>query len=152
VTIVIDTSVIVKWFVEEEGHEEALRLLQSGERRLCPDVALAETANVLRRRLRMKVISHKQMADAIRRMPVYLKNVTPSVELLKDACDLAEKVDHSVYDCMFLALARREVDAVVVTADKIFLKKCVVAGFGDSIRQLEDHAALTQAKPELPNG
>jgi predicted nucleic acid-binding protein len=152
VTFVIDTSVIVKWFVEEEGHEEAVRLLQSGERRLCPDIALAETANVLRRRLRMKEISQEQMVDAIRRMHLYLRNVTPSVVLLKDACELAAKVDHSVYDCMFLALARQEVDAVVVTTDKVFLKKCVAAGFGDSIRHLEDHTALTQAKPELPNG
>jgi predicted nucleic acid-binding protein len=152
VTIVIDTSVIVKWFVEEEGHEEAVRLLQSGERRLCPDIALAETANVLRRRLRMKEISQEQMVDAIRRMPLYLKNVTPSVVLLKDACELAAKEDHSVYDCMFPALARQEVDAVVVTTDKVFLKKCVTAGFGDSIRHLEDHTALTQAKPELRNG
>lgn len=43
-TIVIDTSVIVKWFVEEDGHEEAVRLLQSGEpRSLLTPVTVIET-------------------------------------------------------------------------------------------------------------
>lgn len=151
-TVVIDTSVIVKWFIAEQGHEEAVRLLQSGERRMCPDIALEETANALRRKLRLNDVSIEQMREAITRLPIYLKNVVPSVELLQAACPLAEKVDHSVYDCMFLALAQREGDAVLVTTDSVFLKKCIAAGFGDSIRHLEDHTALTQAKPELPNG
>ena len=43
-TIVINTSVIVKWFVNEDGHEEAVRLLQSGERRpLLTPVTVIET-------------------------------------------------------------------------------------------------------------
>lgn len=147
-TIVVDTSVIVKWFVAEAGHEDAVRLLQVGESRVCPDIALVETANALRRKLRMNEVSTEQMYDAIRRLPVYLKNVIPSAGLLEDACELAAKLDHSVYDCMFLALARQEGDAVVVTADGVFLKKCVAAGFGDSIRHLEDHAASPQPKPE----
>jgi predicted nucleic acid-binding protein len=148
VTIVVDTSVIIKWFVAETGHEDAIRLLQGGERRLCPDIALVETANALRRKLRINDVSTEQMRDAIRRLPVYLKNVFPSVGLLEDACELSAKLDHSVYDCMFLALAHQEAGTVLVTADSVFLKKCVAAGFGDSIRHLEDQIALTQFKSE----
>jgi predicted nucleic acid-binding protein len=148
VTIVVDTSVIVKWFVAEAGHEDAVRLLQGGESRLCPDIALVETANALRRKLRLNEVSDGQMRDAIRRLPVYLKNVVPSVGLLENACELAAKLDHSVYDCMFLALARQEGGAVLVTADGVFLKKCVAVGFDDSIRHLEDHVASPQPKAE----
>jgi predicted nucleic acid-binding protein len=151
-TIVVDTSVIVKWLVVEDGHTDALLLLNKGVRLACPDLALPEVANVLRRKVRVKDTTQSQAAESLLRLPQYFDLIVPSAELLGAGFALAEKVDHSVYDCMFLALARREVDAVVVTADRVFLKKCVAAGFGDSIRHLEDHTALTQAKPELPNG
>jgi predicted nucleic acid-binding protein len=151
-TIIVDTSVIVKWLVEEDGHTEALLLLNKGVRLACPDLALPEVANVLRRKVRAKDTTQSQAAESLARFPKYFDLIVPSAELLGAGFALAEKVDHSVYDCMFLALARRELDAVVVTTDRVFLKKCVAAGFSDSIRHLEDFAALTQAKPELPNG
>jgi predicted nucleic acid-binding protein len=133
-TIVVDTSVIVKWLVEEDGHAEALLLLNKSVRLACPDLALPEVANVLRRKVRAKDTTQSQAAES-----------------LGAGFALAEKVDHSVYDCMFLALARREVDAVLVTADSVFLKKCAAAGFGDSIRHLKDHAAIAQTKTVIPN-
>ena len=151
-TIVVDTSVIVKWLVVEDGHAEALLLLDKSVRLACPDLALPEVANVLRRKVRANATTQSQAAESLGRLPKYFDLIVPSSELLGAGFALAEKVDHSVYDCMFLALARREVDAVAVTADKVFLRKCVAAGFGDSIRHLEDHTALTQAKLELPNG
>jgi predicted nucleic acid-binding protein len=151
-TIVVDTSVIVKWLVEEDGHAEALLLLNKGVRLACPDLALPEVANVLRRKVRTKDTTQSQAAESLLRLPQYFDLIVPSADLLGAGFALAEKVDHSVYDCMFLALARREADAVVVTTDRVFLKKCVAAGLGDYIRHLDEHAALTQTKSEPPNG
>lgn len=51
-TLVIDTSVIVKWFVRETGHEDALSLLETTDPLCCPDFALVEAANVLWRKTR----------------------------------------------------------------------------------------------------
>lgn len=83
----------------------------------------------------------------MRQVPFFaLRPVTP--EMTETAFEIAQVIGHSIYDCMFLAQARREGDAVVVTADNVFLKKCIAAGFGDSIRHLEDHAASPQAKLE----
>lgn len=48
--LVIDSSVAVKWYVLEEGHQHAARLFLGGHILLAPDILLAETANVFRRK------------------------------------------------------------------------------------------------------
>lgn len=132
-TIVADTSVVVKWFVQEDGHVDALRLLENPEHRICPDLALVETANALRRKLRMNEITANQMSQAITRLPDYFTEIAPSKSLLSHACSLAALLDHSVYDCMFLALALQRDNAAVVTADMKFVTKCVERGFAEKV-------------------
>lgn len=41
-TIVVDASVALKWYVDEEDSERALALLNSGERLIAPDLIVAE--------------------------------------------------------------------------------------------------------------
>ena len=45
-TLVVDASVAVKWFVEEDGRNQALQILDLGERE-APDLVVAEVANVI---------------------------------------------------------------------------------------------------------
>ena len=150
-TIVVDTSVIVKWLVVEDGHEKAMLLLDRSERLACPDFALAETANVLRRKIRIDQLPYGQASEALVRLPKYFDLIVPSSELLASGFSLAETVDHSVYDCMFLALARREVGSILVTADRVFLKKCLGAGYGDSIQHLDDYSvSKAERNPTIP--
>ena len=45
-TLVVDASVAVKWFVEEDGRQQALQILDLDERE-APDLIIAEVANVI---------------------------------------------------------------------------------------------------------
>jgi predicted nucleic acid-binding protein len=150
--VVVDTSVIVKWFIPEDGHIDAVRLLKNDLKLACPDFALAEVANALGRKIRVAEISPDQAGEAVIQLPKYFDLIVPSKELLSSSFALAAKLDHSVYDCMFLALAIREPSEVVVTSDSVFLRKCITAGFGNSIQHLKDYVALLQAKSETSDG
>lgn len=135
-TLVIDTSVIVKWFVRETGHEEALSLLETTDPLCCPDFALVEAANVLWRKTRGGEVSEEQAQESIRQLPRFFDEVVPAGELLDDGFGLAKLLSHSVYDCMFLACALRRKGDVLVSGDRAFLKKAAEHGFAESIRPL----------------
>lgn len=81
-TLIIDTSVIIKWFVNKDGHKEALALLESGEQLICPDFALLEAANVLWRKERLSEIDREQAQSAIEAMPEFFDQLTTSTELV----------------------------------------------------------------------
>lgn len=135
-TIVTDSSVIAKWIVREAGHEEAVRLLDQRYRLVCPDFALAEVANVLRRKVRTSDIKQQHAMEALERLPLYFDRFFPTGDLLLQAFEFAAQLDHSVYDCLFLALAVKEKDAVLISADDVFLQKCASTGFADMTRHL----------------
>jgi predicted nucleic acid-binding protein len=59
--IVVDTSVAVKWVVEEDRREAAKLVLRSGAALLAPDFMISEAANVLRRKVRRGEASIEQM-------------------------------------------------------------------------------------------
>jgi predicted nucleic acid-binding protein len=116
-TKVVDASVALKWVVDEPGSGAADALLT--ESLIAPDFWLIEAANVLRTKtMRGDLIADQARIrlDNLRRAPV----VSMSTALiLNDALALAIELEHSVYDCLYLALALRE-DAVLVTADRRF--------------------------------
>jgi predicted nucleic acid-binding protein len=45
--------------------------------------------------------------------------VTPSAELVKPAARLAAKLGHSIYDCLYLALAAAQSTAVAAADDRL---------------------------------
>ena len=55
--LVVDASVVVKWFVPEVHGEAALRLLDSGETFAAPDHLFAETTNAIRKSVRQRELS-----------------------------------------------------------------------------------------------
>ena len=44
-TVVIDASVALKWFVEEQGTDQAAALLAGNDLLIAPDLIVAEVAN-----------------------------------------------------------------------------------------------------------
>lgn len=137
-TLVIDTSVIIKWFVNEDGHKEAIKLLDTSEQLICPDFALAETTNVLWRKTRINEIKLEQAKLAVEKMIGFFDEIIPCSSHITEAFSLAEQLDHSIYDCLFLALANQNSKTVLVTDDVKFSTKCANAGFADKVRALKD--------------
>jgi predicted nucleic acid-binding protein len=119
--LVVDASVAVKWLVKEPGTDKAEALLEScrvGQYDpLAPDLLVAEVCSVLSMRVRqgtMKASQAELQFDRFNRIRPVLK---PLLNLTGQAFKLALEYQHSIYDCLYVALAL-EVGCELVTADE----------------------------------
>lgn len=124
--LVLDTSVVLKWFLEKDEADVALarRLREAHLSGQCflraPDLLLVEVANALTVGHRSGVAYVKRALDAIREIQLDLVGLQFST--LAKAVDLASSFGVTVYDSYFLAVAM-ETDGHLVTADEGFIKK-----------------------------
>ena len=154
VTRVLDTSVVVKWFFEEEGTPEALVLLRElldGSCRVrVPSSFFYEFANVVRSRT---LQSESFGADDARTVWAELLTLPLSVSDWSDsvpaALDLALDRDVAVYDAVFVALARR-FDCDLVTADRLLWDR--VAGECPWVKLMSDVVTTPAPPPETEGG
>ena len=118
---VVDGSVAAKWYFAESGHEAADRILAAGiagERELlAPDLIVPEFSSVLWKRVRRHECSRAAAAEILGLWDVDRPRLVASSELAARAFELANELDQSVYDCLYLALAI-ELDASLATADR----------------------------------
>jgi predicted nucleic acid-binding protein len=114
---VIDASVAVKWLVEQDGSEEARALGGPSAVLIAPDLILAEIASALWKYARALMLAEDAAKAMLARAPSAFSRLVPLEELLASAFDLSLTVPHPIYDCFYLALARRE-RAPLVTADE----------------------------------
>ncbi len=115
--LVIDASVAVKWFLPESHGEAALRLLDPDHELLAPDLIWAEVTNVLwkrRRRGEIAPATARGILADFRRFPL---RIAPAGPMIEQAFAIADQLARSVYDCLYLALARRA-QGRLVTADR----------------------------------
>jgi predicted nucleic acid-binding protein len=124
---VIDASVIVKWLVREEGTEQALTL--RGHALSAPDLLVAECANILWKKVQRGELTGAESSIAAKLLARAEIELVPMRPLLERTTDLAIRLGHSVYACMYLALA----DATgrsFVTADARLVRKIAATGAG----------------------
>ena len=120
-TLVVDTSVAIKWVVPETGSEEADSLL-AGEHALeAPDLLATEAANTLWKKSVRGELSARQAREALDVLLHGGLTWHPTSALLPRALDLARASRHPVYDCVYLALAE-SIDATLVSADEQLLR------------------------------
>lgn len=133
--IVVDASVAIKWFVAEADHVAAIQVLRSTQELIAPDLIILETLNVLRRKSKRGEVTGEQLTGAAAALVDCFDELVSSAALAESALKLATRLDHSVYDCAYLACAM-EVDGVLVSADRILTEKASRAGLGSSVRLL----------------
>ncbi len=119
--IVIDTSVVVKWFSRETGTAAALRirdgLVGAEISILAPDLLLIELANALRHH--PKFGPEDVCASVQSVVDLGIDFVPAGPDLLRMAVDLAFHCDITVYDACFLALAEARGIALVTADEKL---------------------------------
>jgi predicted nucleic acid-binding protein len=125
--IVVDTSVAIKWAVDEPGHAEALALLDLDIPRYAPDLLMPELAYVLRKKTIRGEISAEQARAAVHGVAAAIDRFVPCHSVASAALSLSEALNHSAYDCFFLSVAFGS--GVLVTADGVFARKCSENGF-----------------------
>jgi predicted nucleic acid-binding protein len=104
--LVVDASVVVKWFLPEDHTEDARRLLESDFELLSPDLVRTEFGNVLWKRWRRDEIPPEAADEALRDLNGLPLDIHPSESLLhEEAWTVAERFDRSFYDGLYVALA-----------------------------------------------
>ena len=112
---VVDASAWAGVITPEATTAAACALLQDADL-VAPDLLLAETANLLWKKVRRAQVVAD---DAVRALAITRRAfglLVPMTALADAALDLALRRDHPAYDCVYVALAARE-GIPLVTAD-----------------------------------
>ncbi|MGB2726861.1 MAG: type II toxin-antitoxin system VapC family toxin [Halobacteriota archaeon] len=117
--IILDASVVVKWFSEEEYTDKALAIrerIRVGEERVfVPDLLLYELANALKYNPSFDANDVSDAITSIFDMDVDI--VTPIPEIVNSAVTLAFEYNITVYDAFYIALAK-DLELTLITADR----------------------------------
>ncbi|MCU0493965.1 MAG: type II toxin-antitoxin system VapC family toxin [Chloroflexaceae bacterium] len=121
--LVVDSSVVVKWFVAEPYSVEARRILsdyQSGALAvLAPDLINAEVGNILWKKhifQGMDATDAQLILATFRTLPIVQ---TPTAVLLDSAYRLAVLHRRTVYDMLYVALSLQEACPFVTADEKL---------------------------------
>lgn len=135
--LVVDASVVAKWFVKEDLSEQAEALMGRGDLLFAPELLLVELANALWKKVRRGEIGPEQA----RRVPGELRDGVPELfsmqPLFARALQIGIDLRHPVYDCTYLACAEA-VDGVVVTSDGRFARAVAGTTFADRACHVSD--------------
>jgi predicted nucleic acid-binding protein len=117
VSLVVDASVALKWFLSEEPNaSRAVAILQGGVTLIAPDFLIAEVCNAAWCSAKLGRISRAQLGEIAANLPRFFDALVSATVLAPRAVAIAGQLDHPIYDCLYLALAEAE-QADFVTAD-----------------------------------
>jgi len=125
VSLVIDASVGVKWLLDEPQSDLAERLLAGATALIAPELFAIEVSSVLTKRLRRGSMEDRLVDYAalqLREIVASSVSMEPVAHLLGRMIAISRQLNHSLYDCAYLALAEERL-APLVTADVVFLRK-----------------------------
>jgi predicted nucleic acid-binding protein len=136
---VVDASVVTKWFVDQV-HSDIAELVQtSNEPLLAPQLVIAEVANALRKHVRVRDISIEQAKSALASLPQWFSEIVAMEGLADAALTLARRIEHSAYDCFYLALAESR-STSLVTADTRLVNRLARTKYKSHVIHLADWA------------
>ena len=134
--MVVDASVVVKWFFAEPDHDVARELLEGPDPLSAPDLLLVELANALRRKVmagQVPVAAVRPIIDIVGDGTAVGLDATPP--LVPRALELALSIGHAFPDCVYVASAI-ERGAPLVTADERLARAVRMSGLDVEVRTL----------------
>ena len=128
--MVIDTSVVAKWFVEEGERDKSIlvrnQLLSGKISLVAPRLLIYEMGNVLTLNTNL---NSKEISDALRSLvDIGLEIYVMGFDELEMATKISRKFNITFYDAVFASLAKI-LDTKLVTADKSLTRKLREPGF-----------------------
>ncbi|HWD42031.1 MAG TPA: type II toxin-antitoxin system VapC family toxin [Fimbriimonas sp.] len=114
--IVVDATVLVKWYLPEMYSDECLRLLDSGQDLMTADVAVSQVASTFWKRVRtgeLKAGEARRIVANLTRLPI---RFVPMSVLAPSAMELSSISTRTFNESLYLVLAMRE-ETRLVTAD-----------------------------------
>jgi predicted nucleic acid-binding protein len=140
VTVVVDASIALKWVLQEQGSDAAEELLEMDL--AAPSLWLLEAGNALWRRAVRKELTPVEATERLAELARAPVASVPLDQDLPEAMRLALQLNHPVYDCLYLALAKR-LGTYVVTAD---------ARFGQAVADHGTHVGHIQVLTPIVRG
>jgi len=122
--LVLDTSVILKWFKEEDYTDVAIKIKEEFVDGLheivVPDLLLYEFSDAMKY---SKIFDRETIKESLYHLiELGIHIVIPTEEMLLKAIDMAYSFDITIYDAVFVSLAEL-INAVFITADEKLYKK-----------------------------
>ncbi len=117
--LVVDSSVVIKWFVPEVHSDDALRYLDPDLDRDAPELLLAEVSNILWKKVDRGELTASQAEDIAQDIGQADITVHSMGLLFIPGLRFALDTGRSAYDSIYLALAD-SLSTRVVTADRRF--------------------------------
>jgi predicted nucleic acid-binding protein len=117
VIFAVDASVAVKWFLPERYSDRAAAYLSPECQLVAPDLILLEVGNVLLKAARRKEITAVQSKEALAYLLPGAVRMVPAAEHAEPAFAIAERHGGSLYDAVYVAVAR-SLDVPVLTDDR----------------------------------
>ena len=133
--LVVDANIAVKFVTNESGRAEAFARTDSESVLIAPDWMLVEAGHALWRKAKLSLIDEETAIEALASLHLRIDFVGTTLAHSRDAQRLAFRLDHWIYDCIYLALAL-EKDAILLTADRKFWNAAKRAGYDRSIELL----------------
>jgi len=133
--VVVDASVAIKWFLDEDGSAHARLLLDGTWSLSVPDLIYAEVGNVLWKRLRRGEIAADEGEAAIEALLEVPWRVHPASALVGAGFAIAEATGCTVYDGLYVAAAVK-CDGLLVTADGRLLERLASTALASHLLRL----------------
>ena len=135
---VVDASVVIKWYVPENGYAAA-RAMRTAETKLAaPDLLFIETSNILWKLVRRNELAAPRAIEIIEEIAAspFIKFSTQ--RLVRDELELGIATGLSAYDASYVALAMR-LDKILITADEKLVRKLAGTRSEKQVRLLADY-------------
>lgn len=116
-SLVLDASAVVRIIEGSESSTPFQEAVLKADLVLAPELMLTEVANALWRLQRVGQLEADRLQRQLSRAADLVDVIEPDRHLQAEALALACHLDHPAYNCLYLALARREA-AVLLTADQ----------------------------------
>ena len=118
-TLIVDANVAIKWFIRQTDRAKAQEVQQYAGDLFAPTLIVSEVASGLWVYVKAGPISIDHARAAVSSMKDCFAVLCADSELIDAAMVMAADLNHSPYDCIYLALAERH-NAKFVTADQAF--------------------------------
>lgn len=134
---VIDACFAIKWFLPEDGSDNARRFFSELDNFVVPDLFLIEIDNILSKKVRkgeLDIPGAEEIFSIIRDLPFI---TIPYEKLSKEVLFISTRFPVTQYDACYLALAV-EYNGRFYTADKRFLRGIENTAYSEFVIGLDE--------------
>ena len=121
---VIDASVLVKLFFEEDHSKAAERCARTIPELFAPDLIWSEATSVVWKRFRRGDLDREDAFEIATQLLGLPLRIHASADLIPDALDVSMQFDRTVYDSLYVALAVKT-NSVMLSGDRRLVNSLV---------------------------